>query len=58
MKSRLTKQDANDLHAARTVVMLNREAADAGNANARAVVAAARETITRLVAKRDNKIWL
>lgn len=57
-KSLLTKQEVNDLYDARTVLMNNREAAEAGNANARAVVAVARENIARLTAKRDNRIWL
>ena len=57
-KSRISKQEAADLYEARRVVMLNREAADAGNANARQVVAVARDTVARLTAKRDNRIWL
>lgn len=57
-KSRLTKKEANALYDARTAVMNNREAAEAGNENAKKLLAAARETIARLTAKRDNRIWL
>ena len=57
-KSRLTNREVNDLYDARTVIFQNREAADSGNDNALKVVAQARETIARLTAKRDNRIWL
>lgn len=57
-KSRLTKKEANDLYDARNIIMINREAAEAGDKNAKKLVAVARETIGRLTAKRDNRIWL
>lgn len=57
-KSRLTKQDEADLFAARTALCNLREFADKGDANAKTIVARARETISRLMAKRDNRIWL
>jgi hypothetical protein len=57
-KSRLTKKEQKELYDFRMVVFLNREAADAGDRNARAVVDQARENIARLTAKRDNRIWL
>jgi hypothetical protein len=57
-KTKLTRKDVNDLYGARTILMNNREAADAGNQNAKTLVASARETISRLTAKRDNRIWL
>lgn len=57
-KSRLTKQDERDLHAARTALCNLREIADRGDENAKKIVAAARDTISRLTAKRDNRMWL
>ena len=57
-KSRLTRKEADELYNARKVVFMNREAAESGDDNARAVVNVARENITRLTAKRDNRIWL
>jgi hypothetical protein len=57
-KSRLNKQDERDLYNARTALCNMREIAESGNQNAKAIVSAARETISRLTAKRDNRIWL
>jgi hypothetical protein len=56
--SRLTKQDDSDLHEARWTLCNLREDAERGDANAKMLVARARETISRLTAKRDNRIWL
>lgn len=57
-KSRLTRKEADDLYAARKTVCDLREVADKGDTNAKTIVARARETISRLTAKRDNRIWL
>jgi hypothetical protein len=57
-KSRLSRKEADDLYAARKTVCDLREVADRGDANAKALVARARETISRLTAKRDGRIWL
>lgn len=57
-KSRLTRKEADDLYAARKTLCDLREVADNGNANAKDIVVRARETISRLTAKRDNRIWL
>ena len=57
-KSRLTKQEEKDLYNARATLCNLREDADRGNQNAKEIVAKARETVSRLTAKRDNRIWL
>ena len=57
-KSRLSRKEIADLLTARSIAMSMRAEADAGNKNAIKLVAKARETIARLTAKRDNKIWL
>lgn len=54
-KSRLTRSEEKELQIARETVSQLRELADN---NARRLVAQARETIARLTAKRDNRIWL
>jgi hypothetical protein len=57
-KSRLSRKEGNDLYEAKRIVASMRELADKGNENAKKVATEARETVARLTAKRDNKIWL
>ena len=49
---------ADQLYDAKKLVFEFRELADAGNEEAKKIVANAREIVARLTAKRDNKIWL
>lgn len=57
-KSLITRKEANQLYDAKRLVFEFRDAADKGDDNAKKIVANARETVARLTAKRDNKIWL
>jgi hypothetical protein len=57
-KSRISRKEADDLYEAKRLVASMRELADKGDENAKKIVANARETVARLTAKRDNKIWL
>lgn len=57
-KSRITRKEADALFASKKIVAEFRALADAGDDEAKKIVAAARETVARLTAKRDNKIWL
>lgn len=57
-KSRLSKKESDDLYDAKRLVFQFRELADKGDENAKKIVANARETVAKLTAKRDNKIWL
>ncbi len=57
-KSRITRKEANELYDAKKLVAEMRDLADAGNEEAKKIVSNARETVARLTAKRDNKIWL
>jgi predicted NBD/HSP70 family sugar kinase len=57
-KSRITRKEANELYESKKTVAQFRDLADAGDEEARKIVAAARENVARLTAKRDNRIWL
>ena len=57
-KSRITRKEAAQLYDAKRLVFEYRDLADNGNDEAKKIVANARETVARLTAKRDNKIWL
>jgi hypothetical protein len=58
VKSRLSKKEQDDLYDAQKLVFQFRELAEKGDANAKSIVANARENVARLKAKRDNTIWL
>jgi hypothetical protein len=57
MKSRLTRKEVNALYEAKRTVAMLRDQIETDD-NARKIVVAARETVARLSAKRDNRIWL
>ncbi len=57
MKSRLTRKEVNTLYEAKRTVAMLRDQVETDD-NARKIVTAARETVARLSAKRDNRIWL
>jgi hypothetical protein len=57
-KSLITRKEANQLYDAKRLVFEYRDLADKGNEEAKKIVINARETVARLTAKRDNKIWL
>lgn len=57
-KSRITRKEANQIYDAKRLVFEFRDLAERGDDNARKIVTEARETVARLTAKRDNKIWL
>lgn len=57
-KSLISRKEKNELYDAQKLVFEFRELADKGDENAKKIVVNARETVARLKAKRDNKIWL
>lgn len=57
-KSLITRKEVAQLYDAKRLVFEYRDLADNGDSNAKQIVSNARETVARLTAKRDNKIWL